>query len=465
MKSWLVSCLAVALLSAGCGSNPASPAAEDRASTSGTSGATISGAIVSPGSGSSTTWSVQAMRPQGMAGLVVTVAGTNVSATVDSSDRFVLRGVPAGNVQLQFSAPGLTASLGLADVQSTETISLSISIAGPSSVTLESQRRSTGTEEQLEGRVESLPPAVAPSTLVVAGRSVTTNTQTRFVLRGGSATFADLAVGQRVHVKGQASGSSLLASIVDIQNTNETIPVEINGIVQGFSGALANFQLTIDGRLIRGDATTEFFGGSQFSQLANGVRAEVKGQQRNGFVLATRIHVNQPDSGGGSDDSASIEGALTAKNGSVPQLTLVVAGTTVLTSASTEVRRKGDTQQLGVLVLGMTLHVVGARQPNGSHHRTDDSDQGRRDRGRLRDQRIGRRPEGQLPVDHLRRQRLQYLHRRRHALHAIVRGSEVGHEGARQGRRAAKRRRESHERGETIGSPWRGSSCVARLES
>lgn len=299
-----------------------------------------------------------------MSGLTVSVAGTTVSATVDKADHFVLRGVPAGNIELQFSAPGFAATLRVPDVQTAETITLAVSVAGSSSVVLESQRRSMGNEEQLEGRVESLPPAVAPLSLVVAGRAVTTSSSTKFYLRGGSATFADLAVGQRVHVKGQTSGTSLIAASVDIQNTNEEIPVEINGTVQSFSGTASNFQFTIDGRLITGDAATEFFGGSQFAGLANGVRAEVKGQQRNAYVLAVRIHVNLPD--GGGEESASSEGTLTSKAGAVPLLTLLVGGTTVRTSASTEVKRKGDVQDLGVLALGMTLHVVGARQSDGS---------------------------------------------------------------------------------------------------
>ena len=47
-------------------------------------------------------------------------------------------------------------------------------------------------------------------------------------------------------------------------------------------------------------------------------------------------------------------------------MTLIVGGTTVHTSASTEVRRKGDVQTLSVLELGMTLHVVGDRKPDSS---------------------------------------------------------------------------------------------------
>jgi hypothetical protein len=82
-----------------------------------------------------------------------------------------------------------------------------------------------------------------------------------------------------------------------------------------------------------------------------GKRVEVKGAQKDGYVYATRIHVNDADDGDddGQDESASIEGPLTSKSGAPPVMTLIVGGTTVHTSASTEVRRKGDVQTLSVL--------------------------------------------------------------------------------------------------------------------
>ena len=45
---------------------------------------------------------------------------------------------------------------------------------------------------------------------------------------------------------------------------------------------------------------------------------------------------------------------------------LDVGGTLVRTTSSTEVQRAGDIQPLTVLQIGMTLHVVGDRQPDGS---------------------------------------------------------------------------------------------------
>jgi len=45
---------------------------------------------------------------------------------------------------------------------------------------------------------------------------------------------------------------------------------------------------------------------------------------------------------------------------------LTVGSTTVRTSSSTEVKRRGDVQTLNELRIGMDLHVVGTRQSDGS---------------------------------------------------------------------------------------------------
>jgi hypothetical protein len=349
VKRILTALLLMAAASAGCaGSSPASPSLAG--------GATIAGSIVASGAGGGGNGS----------GVVVSIAGTPLSATADGSGRFSLSGVPRGDAGLQFTAPGVNASVGVGSVESDETISVVVSLTGSTAV-LESQRRQTGSQEQLEGRVESLPPTTAPKALVVAGRTVATNDETQFLRDGAAATFADLVIGVRVHVTGRSSGGSLLASLVEIQNTNADIPVEINGIVAQFTGTSAQFQFVVDGRLIKGDALTEFFGNSQFGDLADGRRVEVKGQQRDGFVYATRIHVNiDDDDDGDQDESASIEGTLTSRAGTAPALTLLVGGVTVRTSASTDVQRRGDRQDLSTLAVGMTLHVVGVRQPDGS---------------------------------------------------------------------------------------------------
>jgi Domain of unknown function (DUF5666) len=332
-------------------------------------GATITGTIVS--SGSSSLRATRSTVSSGVAGtdtsMVVSIPGTAISATV-RGNRFELENVPGGHVDLQFSGGGMHAVLGLDSVQASETIDLEVSVDSTSAV-LESARRSLGGEVQLEGRVESLPPTTLPLTLIVAGQLVRTSTDTKFFAGGSPAGFSDLGTGIRVHVKGQFSGPALLASTIAIQNTNADLPVLINGVVQGFSGSSSDFQFTVDGRLVKGTGATEFFGGSTFSMLANGRRVEVKGRQRDGYVFADRIHVNTAEDGGedgGQDESSSIEGTLTSKTGGGSSLTLIVAGTTVRTTAGTEVHRRGDVQNLSLLQLGMTLHVVGDRQPDGS---------------------------------------------------------------------------------------------------
>lgn len=266
-------------------------------------------------------------------GLVVAVVGTSIKSPVDASNRFSLPNVPGGDVQLQFTGPGINAGLGMPGVRDNERIAVTVSLSSSTAV-LESESRSAGSEEQLEGRVEALP-AAAPATLVVAGRTVMTTGSTVFRLGETTVSFSSLAVGQRVHVKGVTQGAALAANEVKIQNVNVDIPVEINGTVLGFTGVLGNFQFTIDGRLIMGDASTAFIGNSVFTDLANGKRAEVKGLQRDGFVLATSIHVNN---GGGPTPPPgpiTLDGTAGSVKGSCPNLTFKVQGTDVYTNAVT----------------------------------------------------------------------------------------------------------------------------------
>jgi hypothetical protein len=282
-------CVALAAAVAGC--NSANPAEPSSAST-----ATVNGSIVPAGDSSNgaaagvNAGSISAASTT-PPGLLVSVAGTAISASVDAAGKFQLRNVPPGLADLRFSAPGLAAALGLADLKGGDDVTIQVSLTS-SSATMESDRRSNGKQEQLEGRVESLPPTTAAGSLVIAGRTVLTNAATKFYLQGQPATFADLALGQRVHVKGETGAAGMLATSIDIQNTNTSTGLNINGIVSGFTGTRAAFEFTVDGRLVKGDAATELYGNTQFSELVNGARVQVKGAQRDAFVYATRLHVS-----------------------------------------------------------------------------------------------------------------------------------------------------------------------------
>jgi hypothetical protein len=352
-RNWLLA-LPLLMFTAACsGSSPVSPSASS-------GGATLTGSFVSATSGSlARVGRTAAVNATNGEGLTVSVVGTSLSALVRGG-QFSLQGVPAGPLSLQFSGDGVDSELDLDPVQSTEDIDIEVGLDG-SSIVLESERRSLGSEVQLEGRVESLPPTTADASFVVAGQLVTTTIDTKYFGKGTA--FADLAIGVRVHVKGQPGASSLVASAIGIQNTKTDLPVNINGIIEAFSGDATAFQLTIDGRLIRGDAGTELYGGTVFADIIVGAFAVVKGLQEDGIVYARRLHV-EADEEDENDASASIEGELMSIGGSGDLLTLVVGSTTVTTGPGTVVQRKGDKQPLATLVVGMTLHVVGTRQPD-----------------------------------------------------------------------------------------------------
>lgn len=270
-----------AIVIAGCGkSSPTSPL---------TAGATISGSVIGPASGPST--GGQAAPSSGM---VVAVAGTSVSTTVDQNDNFTLTNVPASNVDLKFSGTGVSSQIALGAIGAGERVSVTVNREG-SSISLESIRRMGGDVEQLEGRIDGLPPTTAAGTFTIAGQNVQTDANTKFFKGEASASFADLQLGMRVHVKGTPNAGGVLAAEVRIQNVNTDLSVQVEGLIANFTGVAAAFQFTVNGRLIKGDLTTVLQEGTVFAALVNGARVEVKGQLKDGFIFATKIEVEGPD--------------------------------------------------------------------------------------------------------------------------------------------------------------------------
>jgi len=323
---------------------------------------------------------------QPLAAMSAQVVGTSISSAVAAGGGFSLDNVPAGVVQLRFVGSGVDASVALNPVQAGDVVSVLVGVSG-STATIQSESRNAGGKVELEGRIESLPPTQAEKTLIVAGRTVTTTAQT--VIRdGNNATkaFGDLEIGQRVHVKGTlvtTPTSAIEADSIVIQNTNTWIPVNVNGIVEVLNTTTPpegfTFVFQIGSRVIQGDVDTRFYGDNDvpltLADLKNGQRVEVKGELRDNFVYAVRIHINgmtSPEPP--QDDSASVEGRLESINGTKPNLTLVIKGkadgmtaeTTVTTTTATVVRRRGDVQTLDALAVGQTVHAVGTRMADKS---------------------------------------------------------------------------------------------------
>jgi hypothetical protein len=359
----------VAMLLAGaCGGGNGSPTTPSGTNTapSGAS-ATITGTVQG-----ATSAMLAASSGDALAGVTVSVVGTSIRATADVAGRFTLANVPAGAVQLQLTGAGANATVALSPVAAQQTVEVVLAVSG-STASVESEIRSGAGEAQLEGRVESLPPTMPSLTFKAAGRAVKTDASTRFVDGSQSRSFSDLRIGMRIHAKGSIAVDSFTASVVELQNSNTSLPVNVNGIIDSLTGTAAAFQFKIGSRLVKGDALTTFFGDGDkpdsFATLKEGSRVEVKGEQRDDFVYATRIHINggdDDDDGDGQDSSASIHGTLNVISGGFPNFILTVGTTTVRTSSGTEVKRKGDVQTLNELKVGMSVHVVGVRQSNGS---------------------------------------------------------------------------------------------------
>jgi hypothetical protein len=353
---------------------PTAPSAVSAPAGAPASGATVQGTVTAPGASASAR-SSPASSSSAIQGLTVEVVGAGLSAPVDAAGRFTLVGVPAGTVRLRFFGPGVDVTVSLAGVGSTDTITIVVAVS-PAGATIVSESRNGAPASpsvvEIEGRIEAVQPQ---EWIVVNGRRILVPAGTPMREGDRVRDWSDLKPGVRVHVKARVDGTDLIATFIEVQNTDVDLPVTLNGLVEGLSGTAAAFQFTVNGRLVRGDAATAFFGdgdrADSFASLANGRRVEVKGQQRDGFVYAVRIHVNRPDDDQGDDrgpqqESASIHGTLTEMGGSVPNLTLRVGGTVVRTSAATEVKRRGDRQGLEALRVGQSLHVVGDRRADGS---------------------------------------------------------------------------------------------------
>ena len=372
MRRGLGLTLLAALLSGACGGGNGSPTGPSATGTqpgapSGAS-ATITGSV--QGASSAMT---AASGGAALTGVTVSVAGSSISSVVDAAGRFTLANVPAGPVMLQLTGGGANATVTLGSVDAAQTVDVVVTVAG-ASASIDSAVRSGAGEAQLEGRVESLPPTMPALTFKAAGRSVRTDASTAFTDGGQARTFADLRIGMRVHAKGALVGDTFTAARVELQNSNTAVPVNVNGTIDTVTGTAGAFQFNIGSRRIRGDAQTVFFGDGDrpdsFASLKEGSRVEVKGEQRDDFIYAVRIHINGPPAptppGDGQDSSASIHGTLNAMSGAKPALVLMVGTTTVRTSSSTEVKRRGDVQTLAALKVGQSVHVIGVRQADGS---------------------------------------------------------------------------------------------------
>jgi len=311
----LVSLSLLALSLTGCGkSMPASPAAPTAINqTASAAAARVSGSVAGATSGLAS--SSIAGAP---AGLTVSVTGTSVTSAVDAAGRFSVN-VPPGTIELRFTGPGVDAKVQAGTVSSGDTLEIHVTVTG-ATADLDNSVQSHDGEREIEGRVEAVPPVTAAGQFKVAGTTITTNPATTYKLNDHTGLFVDIIVGARVHVKGQVSGTGVVATEVNIQSLNMTPPVdpgngngnnggsgsgdggangggnndnhgaeaEVSGAVTGLAGACPAIRFSIGSAKVVTTASTQFE--LACGSVTNTTKVEVKGNRASdGTIAATRV--------------------------------------------------------------------------------------------------------------------------------------------------------------------------------
>ncbi len=346
--------LGLALGAAACGSNAASPTAPG--ASAGPAGATLQGTVVGGVAGASTgPGSVHGLSTK--AGIKVSVTGTSLVTMTDSSGKFVLTGVPAGPVELHFEGSGVNARLTISGLTPGQTLTITVNVNG-GQATLEPEDEG-GVD--FKGPIQSID--MGAGSLMVAGRKVTTNADTRVGARDETrVSLSALKVGDNVEVQGTTQPDmSVLARSIKVEETE----VDLKGPIQSIDMGAGT--LMVAGRKVTTNAGTKIVGNDDghlsFSSLKVGANIQVHGTaQADMSVLAKTIKVQ--DSRGDDEGEAELKGKIQSINTGAG--TLVVAGKTVATDSKTRIRRDDMTLTLKDLKVNDSVEVQGATRSDGT---------------------------------------------------------------------------------------------------
>jgi hypothetical protein len=141
---------------------------------------------------------------------------------------------------------------------------------------------------EIKGIVEAIPPATAAATFKVGGEIITVNLAT--VVKSGTApaAFTWVVVGAEVNVTATVSGTTLLATTIDVV---KPATATLEGAISAFSGTAAAFTFSMAGSHVIAGATTEFEGEGTFADLKNGVMVKMTGNVRADGIYATKLQV------------------------------------------------------------------------------------------------------------------------------------------------------------------------------
>jgi hypothetical protein len=140
----------------------------------------------------------------------------------------------------------------------------------------------------VEGVIASIDGTV--QSFVVHGTTV--NVPSTAVIRdkGATVTFADLTVGERVHVRGTGTvGGSVTASEIVVEGVPPANISVVSGAVTNLAGTCPSLTFTVGGTTVHTSATTRF-DPDGCARIANGSTVRVEGvKQTDGSIQAGRV--------------------------------------------------------------------------------------------------------------------------------------------------------------------------------
>jgi hypothetical protein len=281
--------LGLGMGAAACGSSTSSPTAPSVSAAS--AGATLQGTVVGGVAGASAgLGSVHALSTK--AGIQVSVTGTALVTMTDSSGKFVLTGVPAGPVELRFEGAGVNARLTVSGLTPGQTLTITVNVNG-GQATLVPEGDEGGVD--FKGPIQSID--VGAGSLMVGGRKVTTNADTR-IMSGDETrvSLSTLKVGATVEVQGTTQADmSVLAKTIQLQESqgDDGGEVELKGKIQSINTAAGT--LVVAGKTVATDSSTRIKRGDTsltLKDLKVNDSVEVQGTSRaDGTILAKHINL------------------------------------------------------------------------------------------------------------------------------------------------------------------------------
>lgn len=291
---------AMALVVSACGQwSPPLPTAPSDVSD----GATITGTVV----GMTSSAALETSASTG-AGGTVTVVGTNITASISGSGKFVLKGLPSGTLQLRFEGQGFDATVTVHDVR-IEHIQITVTV--------------TGSQANIETIVRIQPEDVAEVDGVISAishgdRSMKVNGLEIKVwdapIYDGSNRIgiSQLQVGQRVRVKGTAVHDYIVAIQVSLYGTTTPQPPApgpqpppgptptpppggqtIEGVISSIS--YGDRSMKVNGIEVKVRDAPIYQGSSRvgITMLQVGQRVRVTGAWEQDYIIATQVNILQ----------------------------------------------------------------------------------------------------------------------------------------------------------------------------